>query len=87
METGNDKKRPLTVHIVVGVMQTGSGTLTYPEDFDIDGVFAERSDAEERCKALNKHLIEDGVVDEDGDYVGDAGEEDMYYSVESRTIV
>ena len=68
------------VYVVVGVMDSGSASLTFPEDFEIKGFFTEREDACTYCENLN---TENGVVtfgerisDEDSDPDDEDHEED-----------
>lgn len=59
METIKSGKQ---VFLVVGVMNTGSGSLTWPEDFHMEGVFDNQEDAQEFCDELNSDNV--GVDDE-----------------------
>jgi hypothetical protein len=46
------------VYLVLGVANTGSCSLTWPEDFDLLGYFDNEADAEKYAEAKNK---EEGV--------------------------
>lgn len=41
------------VYVVAGYMNTGSGSLTYPEDFDTIGFFETRKEAQDHADELN----------------------------------
>lgn len=41
------------VHVVFGFMNTGSGSLTFPEDFNFKGFFVDMEDAQAEVKRLN----------------------------------
>jgi len=66
------------VFMVIGYKQTGSGTLTYPEDFDIQGVFTTRGDATKHAKKLNNEAQKDEYYD---------SEESMEYEVETLDVL
>lgn len=46
------------VYVVFGYMNTGSGSLTYPEDFETVGFYEKEEDARAHVKRLND---EEGV--------------------------
>lgn len=49
------------VHIVYGVRRSGSGTLTYPEDFDFIAAYEHVADAVEEARKLNVDVaVEEG---------------------------
>lgn len=55
--------------MVIGYRRTGSGSLTYPEDFDIVGVFGRKIDAEATRDEMNERVSghscpEHGSLDE-----------------------
>jgi hypothetical protein len=69
------------LYLVLGVMNTGSGSLTYPEDFDFDRVYTKPKDAQKRVNELNDR---EGVpvdarppsIDPDDDSVSEHENED-----------
>jgi len=63
------------VHVVFGYMNTGSASLTYPEDFDTVGFYESEEDAQAHVDRLNK---ENGV-DENGEWDDDHEDEDDDY--------
>lgn len=71
------------VYVVFGFMNTGSGSLTYPEDFEFEGFYDNEKDAQGHIDRLNG---ENGV-DEDGEWDENHEDEDddydgMVYQVE-----
>jgi len=42
------------VFLVMGVMDTGSGSLTFPEDFNLKGVWTDETDARAHADLLNR---------------------------------
>jgi hypothetical protein len=63
-----------TIYAVFGYANTGSGSLTFPEDFDFKGFFEVKSDAQAYVDALN---TENGV-DEGGEWLDDGEAIDPY---------
>ncbi len=53
MDNKSSKKK---LFLVVGVVQTGSGTLTYPEDFDIIGWSRDQVKAQKRADKENERV-------------------------------
>lgn len=45
--------------LVIGVAQSGSGSLTWPEDFDIVGVYDDKDLAQKEAKRLNPEDMPD----------------------------
>jgi hypothetical protein len=43
----------MAMYVVIGHVNTGSGSLTYPEDFDVVGYCATRAEAAAACDRLN----------------------------------
>lgn len=62
------------VHVVFGYMNTGSGSLTYPDDFETVGFYEDKVEAQEHVDRLNK---ENGYEEDDYDYDG------MVYEVDT----
>lgn len=52
---------------VIGVMDTGSGTLTWMEDFDLVGVYDNEKDAQKDCDERNDTIKSEEEVNEDED--------------------
>ena len=64
MESKNKQK----MYCVVGVAGTGSGSLTFPEDFDFAGVFIDKVKAQKHADGMNVDILEEnGVFLEDGE--------------------
>jgi len=63
------------VHVVFGYANTGSGSLTFPEDFDFEGYYESKKDAQDHVDRLNK---ENGV-DESGEWLDEEEEHDDQY--------
>jgi hypothetical protein len=59
------------VYVVFGYMNSGSGSLTYPEDFETEGFYLVRKDAQDHVDRLNR---ENGI-DENGDWLDDEEED------------
>jgi len=57
------------MYLVVGVVQSGSGSLTWPEDFDVVGVFDDEGEAHK--DAFERNVKSGFEFDEDGDEVQD----------------
>ncbi len=77
-----------TLYMIIGVAGTGSGSLTWPEDFDIVGATFNEHEAHEIAGAMNK---ENGFVyDDDGDQDEDANQPDTdvrEYYVETLDVL
>jgi hypothetical protein len=56
-----------SLYAVVGYATTGSGTLTYPEDFDFVGVFQSSGAAQKCADQKNKEVIEENEIEYDDD--------------------
>jgi hypothetical protein len=70
------------VFVVFGYRNSGSGSLTYPEDFDVKGFYVSREDAQSHCDRLNNETLK-GMEDDDGNPVTDifdleCGDETVY---------
>lgn len=63
------------VYVVLGYMNTGSASLTFPEDFDIEGFYENKKDAQAHCDRLNP----EEESDDDGDQMFEDGQ--MVYEV------
>jgi hypothetical protein len=57
----------MALFLIFGYTQTGSGTLTFPEDFEIMGYTTSEDEARDKCNELNLEVYEDFVSDEDDD--------------------
>lgn len=57
----------MALFLIFGYTQTGSGTLTFPEDFEIMGYTTSEDEAREKCNELNLEVYEDFVSDENDD--------------------
>lgn len=57
----------MALFLIFGYTQTGSGTLTFPEDFEIMGYTTSEDEARDKCNELNLEVYEDFVSDEDKD--------------------
>lgn len=68
-----------TVYLVIGVRGTGSGSLTFPEDFDILECHTDEESAQEKCDVLNEG--NDVTEDDDGDT------DELIYRVHSLPLV
>ncbi len=68
------------IHVVFGYMNSGSGSLTFPEDFDILGFYEDEKDAKAHCDLLNKEVLENEGVEDIEDL---ECSDDMVYVVES----
>jgi hypothetical protein len=71
-----------TVYVVLGYKNSGSGSLTYPEDLEFEGFYQSQQDAQDLCDRLNQETIE-GMEFEDGTPVTDihdlpCGDETVY---------
>lgn len=70
----NDSAKP-KVFLVLGVKASGSGSLTYPEDFELEEVWLDEEKAKDRARELNKKSVEDYGLDigdfDDFDYLDD----------------
>lgn len=62
-----ESKTPSKVYVVFGYARSGSGGLTFPEDFDIGPVYFTPEAAQEEADRLNKEAYEESVGDEDDD--------------------
>lgn len=60
--------------LVIGVAQSGSGSLTWPEDFDIVGVFESEERALARAKEMNPKDMPDPDSEEYDEYGTDSDE-------------
>lgn len=71
------------VYVVFGYANTGSGSLTWPEDFEIEGFYENKRDAQAHVDRLN----DENGVDECGEYTDDEEHDDQYdgtvYTVET----
>lgn len=70
------------VYVVSGHRNSGSGSLTYPEDFETVGFYDNQKDAQDHCDRLNKETLK-GMENEDGEpiediYDLDCGDEMVY---------
>ena len=78
------------MYLVMGHMNTGSGSLTYPEDFDVVGVYDNRGDAQSDCDRRNKEMLE-GKEDDDGDPITNLDDllcdDDMIYEVDEVPVL
>lgn len=78
------------VFCVIGVMDSGSGSLTYPEDFEFEGFFETEKEAQDHADDLNKS---NGLQDfgtripenEDGDEEDEESDEDEEGDYEGPT--
>lgn len=71
-----------TVHVVFSHATTGSGTLTYPEDFRFIGAFESADEAAALVKLKNEETLErEGIVLEEEDE--GAREDEMMEALES----
>jgi hypothetical protein len=57
---GNKMKK---IYLVLGVENTGSSSLTFPESFDFNRAYLDKYFAQKKCDELNKGL---GIYVEDG---------------------
>ena len=57
----------MALFLIFGYTQTGSGTLTFPEDFEIMGYTTSEDEARDKCNELNLEVYEDYVSNEDED--------------------
>lgn len=75
-----------TIHVVFGYANSGSGSLTFPEDFNFVGFYESHQDAQDHCDRLNKETLE-GMVDTNGNPIEDISEldcgDETIYEVES----
>ncbi len=60
--------------LVIGVTQSGSGSLTWPEDFDICGVFESETEADDYCLANNPKDMPDPDSEEFDEWECDSDE-------------
>jgi hypothetical protein len=66
----NDNK---ALYLVIGHATTGSGTLTFPEDIDVVGLFTTRELAQSKADSLNREEIEsEDIVLDEGECMEDA---------------
>lgn len=65
--------------LVLGYLDTGSGTLTFPEDFDFIGSYTDQEEAQKHVDLLNKR--EGHGDDGDDELVEDFEGEGMVYTV------
>lgn len=62
----------MNVWFLFGYMNTGSSSLTFPEDFELLGVYESEQDARDEMKRLNdKSLQEEGIELEDDEDIYD----------------
>jgi hypothetical protein len=76
------------VYMVIGVERTGSGSLTWPESFDIAGAFFNYDEAQEWANAKNADA--GFVYDENGDLAEDEDqpdEDEREYYVETLDVL
>ena len=75
------------MYMVIGVEQTGSGSLTWPESFDIVGAFLNYDDAQACANTKNEER--GWVLDENGDPEDDADQPDdeRMYFVETLDVL
>jgi hypothetical protein len=71
-----------TVHVVFGYRNSGSGSLTFPEDFEFEGFYENKKDAQDHCDRLNRETLA-GMEDEEGNPIEDiydleCGDETIY---------
>lgn len=67
------------VYLVIGQSDTGSGSLTWPEDFDVVGVFYDKNAAEAHALQLLAPWINGGVDKNDIDADEKEYEDGSYY--------
>lgn len=73
--------------LVIGVTGTGSGSLTWPEDFDIVGVYETEKLAKARAKSMNPKDMPDEDEDPEGyDEYGIESDE-MFYEVHPVSLL
>ena len=58
------------IYVVFGYNNGGSGSLTFPEDFEFEGFYESEEDAKSHVDRLNKETLE-GMEDEDGNPIED----------------
>lgn len=81
----------MSLYLIFGYAQTGSGTLTFPEDFEIVGYTTSEDEARDKCNELNKEVYEQegGSSDDDPEEFGTQDWTDMVFdkfSGESVTL-
>ena len=80
---------PKKMYVVQGYMNTGSASLTYPEDFDTVGIFLDREKAQAKCDEMNEEAL-DGCEDDDGNPAEDVDDvaygEVMVWEVEEMEV-
>lgn len=60
-------KKNKKMFVVIGVMNSGSGSLTWMEDFDLVGIYDNEEDAQSDCDARNP-VNEDDMEDDRMEY-------------------
>lgn len=69
------QKTKTQMFFVYGYAQSGSGSLTFPEDFDFVGFFHSENEAQELVKKLNAKIREEEGLPQEGD--DDYDEDDL----------
>ena len=73
-------KKPSKTFLVLGYVDSGSGSLTFPEDFDFVGAYTDKDEAQEHVDLLNR---KNGTKDPYGDDEDedDGCSDEMVYTV------